>query len=159
MISTESPLFWIVIPLMIGGLVAFVPAWLMIQKAFFTSRWRVATVFMCPLIACALAAPAFYIPFLLLKGQEVGPYDTLNDLLLLGAVPLAILALVAYVADHFSESPLRCLISSAACVAIAALPILYFFWAEQLHQDLGIRVADDIQAVSEPEVLIDSTRP
>jgi hypothetical protein len=142
MIPGDHPLFWVLIPLMIGGLLAFVPAWLMLHKAFFTSRWRVATVLMCPAVICVLAAPAFYLPFYLSKGKEVGPYDTLNDLLLFGVVPLAFIALAAYVADHFSESPTRCLISSSACIAIAVLPILYFLLAIKMHRDLEIKVLE-----------------
>lgn len=131
---------WVVISVVIGGLVAAVPGWYMCQTAYFCSRWGIVTAMMAAVLTAAMTAGPFWLVFTLAKGKELKPYDTLNDLMLFGVAPLALIALAAYVADHFSESPVRKLIAGSACFAIAALPILYFFYAERMHTEMNIQI-------------------
>lgn len=133
----------ILIPLILAGLLAVIPGWRMYQFAYFTcEKSRIILVLMCLVVPFLLAAPAFWIPFLFSKGKEVDATKTLFDLLMYGAAPLGLIALLAYVADHFSESSFRKLVSGAACFAVAMLPIAYYFRAEQMHTQMEITVSD-----------------
>jgi hypothetical protein len=122
------------------GCLALIPGWLMCQKAFYTSRrwWAIGTVLMSLILPCLLAPIAFALPFLISWGKQVGPYDTLVDMLLYGASGLGLIALAGYVADHIDEKPVRALLSGTACLAIVLLPILYYFFADWMHSQLDI---------------------
>ena len=54
--------------------------------------------------------------------------------------PLGVIALVGYVADHMAnkDTSIRPLVAAAALVALAIVPTLYYFYSEQMHQQLNI---------------------
>ncbi len=120
------------------GLVAIYPAWLLCQKAFFQSEWRAATVVACLTVPILIVAPFFYLPFWIYQDQEVKPSDMFTDFVLYGACPVLLIALIAYVMDHLNERPQRAVVAGAACLAIAMLPILYYFFADRMFADMGI---------------------
>lgn len=131
----------VMIPVMLIGLLALLPGWWLCQTAFYVSRRKIGVVLLALLLPPALAAPFFYLPFLLSKEKTVGPFQTFSDLLLFGVFPLGVVALTAYVADHFADAdrPTKPLVAGTACIAMAALPVLFYFFADQMHAALSIK--------------------
>lgn len=130
----------VLVPAMLVGLIAAYPGWLMSQKAFFISRWRILTVIMGLAMPFAIAIPIFYLPFWMAKGKELKPYDTFTELIIYSIIPVGCVALFAYVLDHLHESPRRSLIAGSACFAIVLLPVLYYLFCNQMHADMGITI-------------------
>lgn len=132
----------VLVPAMAIGLIAAYPGWLMCQKAYYTARWKIATVLAAIVIPPILAYPLFFIPFWVSKGKDVGPYDTFTDMLIFTACPIGVIALIAYVLDFLAETPGRAVVAGAACFAIMLLPFGYYFYAAKLHSDFEINVTD-----------------
>ncbi len=128
----------ILVPMMLVALLAGIPGWRMCCRAFFICDWRIIVALMCVILPFAFAIPAFMLPFYLSRGEVVGHFDTLNDVMLFGAFPLGVIALGAYVADHVAERPTMALVAGTACFALMMLPTLYFLFADQMHANLEI---------------------
>ena len=127
------------------GLIALLPAWQLLQSIYFQSRWSIVAILFAIIFAVPLAAAAFYFPFMASKNQEVDSYATLVDMLLMGGLPLAALSLILWVLDRTSERPKSSLlvISAAACLAIPALPILYYFYSDKIHEEMSIVIKSE----------------
>lgn len=125
---------------MVIGLLAAYPGWLLCQKAYFTSRWPKLCVVGCLLLTAGLATLAFYLPFRVAAGAEVAALDMFTDFIMLAVCPVGLLAFIAYVMDHLSESPLRASLAGAACFAIALLPILYYLYGGQMLAAMEITI-------------------
>lgn len=128
----------------VAGLAAIAPGWLLSTHLYFGARWPILAVLLIVLVTGLLATLGFYVPFLVDNGKEVKPLETLIDLLIYSVAPLGLIALIAYVLDHIHERPTMVLIACSACFAISALPVAYYFLAEQMHEKYQIVV---IQAV------------
>ncbi len=131
----------ILIAALVIGIIPLYPGWLMCQKAFFTSRWRILTVLICIVLPLLIAAPFFFLPFWLAKGQERDWTTMATDFVLWGICPVGLIGLVAYVMDHLEERPLRAALAGASCVAITLMAVAYYFYAPELQTKLGIIVS------------------
>lgn len=123
------------------GLAAVLPGWRLSQRGVLSSRRRVLMGMLAVVMPIALAVPMFYLPFWLSEGKELAPYQTFSDLLLFSVFPLGCIALLGYAADHFAEGAFKCVVAGSACFALAAMPILFYFLAEQMHTKFNITFA------------------
>ena len=123
----------VLVPAMAVGLIAAYPGWLMLQKVYFTAKWQIPSALLCLLLAGGFAYSFFHLPFWLAQGKQVQAYDMFVDMIIYAACPLGLIALIAYVLDHLSERTMRSVVCGAACLAIAALPIMYYFMANDMH--------------------------
>jgi hypothetical protein len=122
-----------------AGLLAIIPGWLLATQLYFASRWPWFSILLVLLVTGILLALALYVPFAVDAGkQDVDSLEMLTDVLIFGAVPLGLLALVGYVLDHLQERPLMVLLASSACFAIALLPIAFFFFEDRLQAHFQI---------------------
>lgn len=127
------------------GLIALYPAWLMYQKAFMMSRKKIATAFLSIVLPPIVIGLCVIIPFFMHAGAEIASLDLFIDFVLFAIVPAALVGLVGFVSDQIAEKPLRTTLCAAGCLAVAALPPIYY-----LHgKDLADRF--DITLVAEEE--------
>lgn len=141
----------VLVPAMVVGLIAAYPGWLMLQKVYFTAKWQIPSVLLCLLLAGGFAYGFFHLPFWLAQGKQVEAYDTFVDLIIYAACPLGLIALFAYVLDHLSERTMRSVVCGAACLAIAALPIMYYLMADDMHGQFEISTAPPANAPAEQD--------
>lgn len=128
----------VVFPAMAFGVLAVAIGWIVSQPVFFMGRFPILPILAMLIMTPLLAVAAYVLPFFVSQGKQVGISETFTDLMLFGAFPLVIIALVAYFIDHVTASPLMLMLAGSACFAIAALPVAYYFTADEMHKEFEI---------------------
>lgn len=120
------------------GLLTIYLGWRLSHPVFFMGRNPIVHVIITGLLTVVFFVAAFWFPFYLSQGEQVGIYETFIDLMLFGVCPLALIALLGYVLDHVTEWPLMLLVGGAACFAMSVLPVAYYFAADDMHATMEI---------------------
>ncbi len=122
-----------------------IPAWrLCTRTVWYANKWWPIAVLGIALVTGLLAYGFFHLPFYLATEKTIEPLQIIMDLLTFSVVPLGVIALLGWTADHLAaqDKVLPSLIAAAACLAILSLPILYFVLGEQTLADYAIVVEE-----------------
>lgn len=135
----------IVVPAIGICLLAAIPGWRLDHRAYYTSHrwWKIATLIACVLIPPLLAVVLFYIPFIVNKGRELTAVNMFTDFVIYAVIPAAVIGLIGYVMDYLADrdQPRRLVFGGAGCFAVAILPVLFYFYSEQVLTRYGITIA------------------
>ncbi|MCA9126189.1 MAG: hypothetical protein KDB22_03850 [Planctomycetales bacterium] len=122
--------------------IAIIPGFRFFQRALFFASGisKIVVVMLGLILTAALSVGFFYLPFFLSQDKEVTQDKIFSDFSMFSLFPLGVIALVGYVADHMAnkDTSIRPLVAAAALVALAIVPTLYYFYSEQMHQQLNI---------------------
>jgi MFS family permease len=127
------------IGLIVVALGALWPTWLMLQRFIFRRLgWLLGLLVL--VYTSLMVCIGVWIPFLLARGKTVTTFDLLTDFCLFGIMPIAGIALISYVLDHVSDWSHGVYLAAAGCLAVAVLPLAYYFAEDDLLKKYEIEI-------------------